>query len=232
VRQVSKKKASVLVVTRRGWGRRPQTIHFFLGNVARLLAIDKESDWALDTVHAVNREFIILNYRVLSVCSPLRDKLLEPEVERNLLEVGALYHSLLFSYQRGLRKYMGSKSNAYIHPAISHLLEMDEEGGLRLDSSKTFEEALAAFTDFLVRTKMTKNCTLDKIGEDNYVFRVNGCIWSAKVHTRQVSLKDVTCPYALVAMALYKKYKGFVPSENESEYFNNGTETILEPASY
>ena len=154
------------------------------------------------------------------------------ESEKNLLEIGTLYHSLLFSYQRGLRKYMGSNSNAYIHPAISHLLEMDEEGGLKLDNSKTFEEALAAFADFLVRSKVVEKWALDKIGEDNYVFRVEGCIWSGKVHTRQVSFKDVTCPYALIAMALYKKYKGFVPSESGSEYFYNGTETILEPSSF
>ena len=153
-------------------------------------------------------------------------------LEKNLLEIGTLYHSLLFSYQRGMRKYMGSRSKVYIHPAISELLEMDEEGGLKLDSSKTFEEALTAFTNFLVRSKIVQKCMLDKIGEDNYVFRVEGCIWSGQVHTPQVSLKDVTCPYALVAMALYKKYKGFISNENESEYFHNGTETILEPSSH
>ena len=152
-------------------------------------------------------------------------------MEKNFLEIGTLFHSLLFSYQRGLRKYMGERSNAYIHPAISHLLEMDEEGGLKLSNSKNFEEALQAFTNFLVRTKMVKKCTLDNIGRDNYIFRVEGCIWSGKVHTRQVSLKDVTCPYALAAMALYKKYKGFASSENESEYFYNGTETVLDPMS-
>jgi hypothetical protein len=126
---------------------------------------------------------------------------------------------------------MGERSNTYIHPAINHLLEMDEEGGLRLDRSKTFEEALSAFMDFLARSKVVKNCSLDKIEDEKYVFRVEGCIWAGKVHTRQVSLNDVTCPYALVAMALYKKYKGFVASENESEYFSSGTETVLEPAS-
>ena len=108
---------------------------------------------------------------------------------------------------------------------------MDEEGGLKLDKSKTYEEAVSAFTDFLVRAKIVKKCTLDSLGRDNYLFKVEGCIWSGKVHNRQISLKDVTCPYALVAMALYKKYKGFVPTENESEYFYNGTETVLEPAS-
>jgi hypothetical protein len=127
---------------------------------------------------------------------------------------------------------MGSRANIYVNPAIDHLLKMDEEGGLKLDKSKTFEEAVSAFTGFLVRSKMVKNCGLEKVSEDKYAFRVEGCIWSSKVHTRQVSLKDVTCPYALVAMALYKKYKGFVSNENESEYFSNGTETILEPASY
>jgi len=154
------------------------------------------------------------------------------ELIKNLLEIGTVYHNLLFSYQRALKNHLGPNSHIYIHPAISHLLEMDEEGGLKLDKSKTFEESLCAFTDFLVRTKIVNNCTLDKIGEDKYAFRVEGCIWSGKVHNRQVSLKDVTCPYALVAMALYKKYKGFISTENQSEYFYNGTETILEPASY
>jgi len=154
------------------------------------------------------------------------------ELIKNLLEVGTVYHSLLFSYQRGLRPYMGCGGDTYVHPAIEHMLQTDEQGGLKLDRSKTFEEAVSAFTDFLARSNLVKNCALEKVGEDKYVFRVEGCIWAGKVHTRQVSLKDVTCPYALVAMALYKKYKGFVSSENESEYFYNGTKTVLEPASY
>jgi len=152
------------------------------------------------------------------------------ELIRNLLEVGTLYHSLLFSYQRGLKHYMGPRANVYVHPAIEHLLSMDEEGGLKLGNSKSFEEAVSAFTDFLVRSKMVKNCTLEKTSEETYVFRVEGCIWAGKVHTRQVSLKDVTCPYALIAMAFYKKYKGFISRENYSEYLHDGTETVLEPA--
>jgi hypothetical protein len=164
---------------------------------------------------------------------PGDNKLAEPEeLIKNLLEVGTVYHSLLFSYQRSLKHHMESRANTYVTPTINHLLEMDEEGGLKLGKSKTFEEAVAAFTDFLARSKIAKKCTLEKTDADKYVFRVEDCIWASKVHNRQVSLKDVTCPYALVTMALYKKYKGFVSNENESEYFYNGTETILEPASY
>ncbi len=151
----------------------------------------------------------------------------QTELIKSLIEVGTVYHSLLFSYQRGLKQHMGSNSNLYIHPAISHLLEMDEQGGLKLDKSKTFEEAVSAFIGFLERSKMVKKCTLDKIDENSYTFKVEGCIWAGKVHTRQTSLNDVTCPYALLTMALYKKYKGFISKENESEYFYNGTETTL-----
>jgi hypothetical protein len=116
------------------------------------------------------------------------------ELIKNLLEVGTLYHSLLFSYQRALRLHMGPRADMYVHPAIEHLLNMDDEGGLKLDKSKTFEEAVSAFTDFLVRSKIVKNFILEKVDEDQYVFRVEGCIWAGKVHTRQVSFKDVTCP--------------------------------------
>jgi hypothetical protein len=151
------------------------------------------------------------------------------ELVKNLLEVGALYHSLLFSYQRGLRKHMGESAKIYVHPAIEHLLQMDEEGGIKLAESKSFEDAVSAFGDFLARSKMVKSCGLEKIDDDKYVFKVEGCVWAGKVHTRQVNLRDVTCPYALVTMALYKKYKGIVSQENESEYFYHGTKTILEP---
>jgi hypothetical protein len=151
------------------------------------------------------------------------------ELVKNLLEVGTVYHSLLFSYQRGLKKHMGSSANIYAHPAIDHLLKMDEEGGVKLAESKSFEAAVTAFSDFLARSKIVKNSTLEKIDEDKYVFKVEGCVWAGKVHTRQVSLKDVTCPYALIAMALYKKYKGIISKENDSEYFYNGTQTTLEP---
>lgn len=108
---------------------------------------------------------------------------------------------------------------------------MDEEGGLKLEKSKTFEEAVFSFSDFPARSKIVKKCSLENVGDDKYVFRVEGCIWSRKVHTRQVSLKDATCPYAPTVIALFKKFKGLAVNETESEYFSNGTETIIESAS-
>ena len=152
------------------------------------------------------------------------------EVQKYILDVGTIYHNLLFSYQRSLKLHLGSRSAIYVHPTLEHLLRMEEDGGLKLADSKTFEEAVSAFGDFLAKGKIVRNCLLEKIAEDKYVFRVEGCIWSGKVHT-QVDLKDVTCPYAMVAMALYRKFKGQVANERESEYFYNGTETILEPSS-
>ena len=152
------------------------------------------------------------------------------EVQKYILDVGTIYHNLLFSYQRSLKLHLGSRSAIYVHPTLEHLLRMEEDGGLKLADSKTFEEAVSAFGDFLAKGKIIRNCHLEKIEEDKYVFRVEGCIWAGRVH-KQVNLKDVTCPYAMVTMALYKKFKGQVANERESEYFYNGTETILEPSS-
>jgi len=107
---------------------------------------------------------------------------------------------------------------------------MEEQGGLKLTDNKTFEEAVSVFADFLTKGKIVTTCQIEKVEKDKYVFRVEGCIWSGKVHT-QVNLKDVTCPYAMVAMALFKKFKGMVANERESEDFYNGTVTVFEPAS-
>lgn len=151
------------------------------------------------------------------------------EVRSQMLDVGTIYHNLLFSYQRSLKNYLGSRSGGYISPTLEHLLSTEEQGGLKIGNSETFEEALMNFTDFLVKGKIVKACNFEKIDEEKYIFKVEGCIWAGKVH-KQVNTEDVTCPYAMVAMALYRKFKGIMAEENGSEYHGNGTETILEPA--
>lgn len=111
------------------------------------------------------------------------------ELITNLLEVGTIYHSLLFSYQRALKFHMGSRASIYVNPAIDHLLKIDKEGGLKLDKSKTFEEAVSAFTDFVVRSKMVKNCSLENVDEDKYAFRVEGAFGQAKVTQGKLASK-------------------------------------------
>jgi hypothetical protein len=102
------------------------------------------------------------------------------ELVKSLLEVGTVYHSLLFSYQRGLKKYMGSNADFYLHPAIEHLLQMDEQGGIKLAESNSFEEAVAVFSEFLTRSKVVKSCVLDKIKDDKYVFKWTVAFGQAK----------------------------------------------------
>ena len=69
------------------------------------------------------------------------------------------------------------------------MLKIDEEGGLKLDKSKTFEEAVSAFTDFVVRSKIVKNCNLEKVDEDKYAFRVEGAFGQAKVTQGKLASK-------------------------------------------
>jgi hypothetical protein len=106
------------------------------------------------------------------------------EVNEYVLDIGTIYHNLLFSFQRSLKLHLGSRSGIFIHPALDHLLRMEEQGSLKIGNSKTLEEALSAFADFLVKDKIVEACSTERIGEDKYIFKVKGCMWAKKVHAR------------------------------------------------
>ena len=145
-----------------------------------------------------------------------------------MMDIGTIFHNLLFSYQRSLKNVLGTGSEIFVDPTINVLLNIEEEDRLKLVSSKTLEEALQNFADFLVKAKVAGACSFKKAGDDKYAFKVNDCIWANHIH-KALNPKDVVCPYGLVAMALYKKFKGNKVNERESTYYSNGSETTLEP---
>ncbi|MEM0095881.1 MAG: hypothetical protein QW660_04520 [Candidatus Bathyarchaeia archaeon] len=53
-------------------------------------------------------------------------------------------------------------------------------------------------------------------------------MWARHIH-EEPSPKDVTCPFALIAMAVFQKFTGKKVKVTESTYFKEGTETIIEP---
>jgi hypothetical protein len=74
-----------------------------------------------------------------------------------------------------------------------------------------------------------KSLKLEEREENQFVVRVEGCIWASRVH-KLVNINDVTCPFAMVTISLYEKFKGKLVNEKESEYRADGTETIVEPS--
>ncbi len=146
----------------------------------------------------------------------------------SLVDVYILMHSLLFSYQKSAKSILGESAEIFINPSIHFLLNLEKQERIAIVTSKTLEEALSHFADMLVRAKVVKACSFKKITEDIYTFKVDGCIWAKRVHSI-LNPKDVTCPYGLVAMALYSKFTGNEVKENESIYIEDGCETQLAP---
>jgi hypothetical protein len=154
------------------------------------------------------------------------------ELLSSVLDVGALYHDLLFSYQRAQKLYHGQRGSNYVlQSTLNFLLRIEEQGRLDIESSKNFEEAISKFADFLKKGKIIKSLTAEELDQDQYSLRVEGCIFAGKVH-KMCNTKDVTCPYAMVAMSLFNKLKGKPAIERESTYFESGTQTIIETSQF
>lgn len=154
------------------------------------------------------------------------------ELVYSILEVGALYHDLLFSYQRAQKLYHGPRgSNFVLQSTLNFLTRIEGQASLDIGKSKTFEEAMTKFADSLKKGKMIRSLTIEELDQDKYLLRVEGCIFAGKVH-RLTNTKDVTCPYAVVAMSLFNKFKGKAAKENESLYFEGGTQTVIESANF
>lgn len=153
---------------------------------------------------------------------------LSEEQQKYLQDIGTLFHNLLFSYQKSLKLILGEGSKSFVDPVIKVLLNIDEEDNLKLVSSNTLKEALTTFAEFLEKSGVVKKCTWEETGVEKYVFRVYDCVWAKCLH-KTIEPRDVICPFGLVAMAIYKRYlKGSV-KEHESNYYSNGSETVLEP---
>jgi len=150
------------------------------------------------------------------------------EEQKYMMDIGTIFHNLLFAYQKSLKNVLSSGSEIFVDPTINILLKIEAEEQLKLVNTKNLEEALKNFADFLVKAKAVGDATIEKLGEDKYVFKVHDCVWGEHIHKR-LEPKDVVCPYGLVAIALYKRFTGCTVNDRESTYYSNGSETVLEP---
>jgi len=67
---------------------------------------------------------------------------------------------------------------------------------------------------------------LEALEEGGYLFHVEGCPWAPMLHKR-LKRRDVTCPRALVAMALYQASTGEPVYVADSMYNSSGSVTRI-----
>ena len=144
------------------------------------------------------------------------------------LNIGTLFHCLLFAQQKTIQDALGSGSEAFIQPMLEILARVGREGGVRIFRFKNLDEAVASFSRMLVEGGIIKNVKFTETGQNRYLLKVEGCAWARHIH-KELEPKDVTCPMALIFMAMYRKYLGEKVEETGSKYLEDGTETEIKP---
>jgi hypothetical protein len=142
------------------------------------------------------------------------------------LNVGTLLHGLLFAYQKATKDLLGSGCEVFVQPTLDILAKIHDKDDLKLFRGKTLEEAVASFSKMLTNAKVVRGITFEKTGPEKYLLRIGGCAWAKHIH-KELEPKDVTCPLALIVMAIYRKYSGQKVEETESKYLEEGTETEI-----
>jgi hypothetical protein len=147
--------------------------------------------------------------------------------ESGINDIASLFHGTLFAYQKTLR----NKADDSSKPIQSII----EELGDSLLSNTTkynegdFEKVFNGFAEKINPTGAAK-VRLEKVSPMQYNIHVEDCMWAKHIHHHMRS-DDVTCPYALVTMAMLQKVTGRDVSIVNSKYQEQGTVTEVRPVS-
>ncbi|MBC7131459.1 hypothetical protein H5T51_09690 [Candidatus Bathyarchaeota archaeon] len=140
----------------------------------------------------------------------------------------AVFHTVLFAYQKALKDVLGSGHAALVPPVLTVIKKINEEYHVNLAEGETLNEAFDNLSRILVDTGIASAVSFEKLGGNCYKFIINDCVFADPTH-RLLQPEDVTCPLAILAMVVYEKISGKKTKFTYSKYTEKGTETIIEP---
>jgi len=151
------------------------------------------------------------------------------ETRRGLteLDVGTLFHCILFAYQKALKDILGTGSAVFVHPVLKTVTRMSERQGINLIRGETIDEVFDNLSRLIEETGFLKEFRFEKLGPEKYVLHLDGCVWASHI-PEELKPKDVTCPFALLAMSIFEKVLNGRVRVADSEYFKTGTRTRIE----
>ncbi len=138
-----------------------------------------------------------------------------------------LFHSLLIAYQIALRDLLGSGRAIFFCPVLENFTKINEMVGLETHKGQGPDAALQTFTKTIEDAGFVRNFSFEKLGELEYVLHIDGCIWAPKIH-KKFNMKDLACPFALMAMSIVQACSGKKIKCTDSEYLEEGTRTKIE----
>ena len=144
----------------------------------------------------------------------------------NAANVPALFHAVLFAYQKKLKEVLDSGESIFTHPILKMISEIDEEKVLTNRRGKTTAEILGNFAKDLVASKVVEKAWFENSGNDVFVFHIENCAFAPQTHDL-LKPKDVVCPLALVAMSLFSSAANKKVKLTESEFTSDGCKTSI-----
>lgn len=115
----------------------------------------------------------------------------------------------------------------FVHPVLDTFNIIEREHGLQLIEGETVEEVMDNFRDQLAKTGLVQEVKIEKLGPDKFLFTVDGCTFANPCH-KLLDPKDVTCTYALLAMAVFQSVTGKKVKPALSEFSPEGATTVIE----
>ena len=134
-----------------------------------------------------------------------------------MTDLANLLHSTIFSLERAIQETSGKTSMIVTSHACKFLDKIEEKKDSKIFTSGNLEEAINNFIKFTSGSDFFEQAEFKKIGEEKYLFKIQGCaLAKSGVHDTLNPEKDI-CPMALVAGALVK-------------YYNPISDVVVEPS--
>lgn len=144
-----------------------------------------------------------------------------------LPDVATLFHSLLVAYQIALKNILGTGRAVFVGPVLENFIKINEATGVHMVARQSLDATLQNLCETIKASGLVKDFRLEKLGAQKYMVHVDGCIWAPEAH-KKLEPKDLTCPFALMAMALVQAHSGNRIKFVDSEYHEKGTKTRIE----
>ena len=129
----------------------------------------------------------------------------------------------MFAYQKAIRdvglKDLPSPITEDTIPILKSLISPE------FVDTENSEEALKKFADLLIASEFVKRADITKDGE-NYILGIDRCIFAEHIHNK-LKPTDVTCPWAIMMMAIAEKTSHRKVMINPSHYTKHGTKTLI-----
>ena len=141
-------------------------------------------------------------------------------------DVGAIFHGILFAYQKATANILGSGAAVFVHPILDIIKKISDRIGINLINSNDLDEVFDNFSKVMPTSGLVKGFRFEKVNDQTYILHVERCAWAKHIHS-ELKPEDVTCPYALMAMAVFETVTKEKVKLASSKYEEEGTLTTI-----